>query len=48
VKLNDKAINENTEPVSDSSRISRGTIALQGHDPNSKVYYKDVMVKVPE
>ena len=48
VKLNDKVINEYTEPVNDSSRISRGTFALQGHDPDSKVFYKDVMVKVLE
>lgn len=26
--------------------ISSGTFALQGHDPGSKVYYKDIMVKV--
>lgn len=26
--------------------ISSGTIALQGHDPGSKVMYKDIMVKV--
>ena len=46
VKLNDKVINEYTEPVSDSSRISHGTFALQGHDPGSKVFYKDIMVKI--
>lgn len=48
IKLNDKIINEYTEPVSDSSRISHGTFALQGHDPGSKVFYKDIMVKVLE
>lgn len=48
VKLNDKVINEYTEAVSDSSRIARGTFALQGHDPDSKVFYKDIMVKVLE
>ena len=26
--------------------IDRGTFALQGHDPGSTVYYKDIMVKV--
>lgn len=26
--------------------ISSGTFALQGHDPQSKVYYKDIMVKI--
>ena len=27
--------------------ISEGTIALQGHDPDSIVYYKNIMVRVP-
>jgi hypothetical protein len=43
VKVNDKIINEYTE--GDQGRLSSGTFALQGHDPKSKVYYKDVMVK---
>jgi hypothetical protein len=25
--------------------LSSGTFALQGHDPNSKVYFKNIMVK---
>jgi hypothetical protein len=44
VKVNDKVINEFTE--TDQGRLSSGTIALQGHDPKSKVFYKDVMVRV--
>jgi hypothetical protein len=28
-------------------KISEGTIALQGHDPKSLVYYKNIMVRVP-
>lgn len=44
VKINDKVINEYTAP--DDSRLKGGTIALQGHDPKSKVFYKDVMIKV--
>ena len=28
-------------------RIDEGTIALQGHDPDSIVYFKNIMVKVP-
>ncbi len=43
VKINDKVINEYTE--GESGRQPTGTFALQGHDPKSKVYYKDVMVK---
>ncbi|MGB3589242.1 MAG: family 16 glycoside hydrolase, partial [Tunicatimonas sp.] len=26
--------------------LDKGTFALQGHDPKSKVYYKNIMVKV--
>jgi Domain of Unknown Function (DUF1080) len=44
VKLNDKVINEYTE--GENGRLTGGTIALQGHDPGSKVMYKDIMIKV--
>lgn len=44
VKINDKVINDYTE--GENGRLSSGTIALQGHDPKSKVFYKDVMVKI--
>lgn len=53
IKVNDKVVNEYTEPdnVERSKdmaerKISSGTFALQAHDPKSKVYYKDIMVKV--
>lgn len=52
VKLNDKTVVEYTEPENverpadaKDKVLSSGTIALQGHDPDSKVYYKDIMVK---
>ncbi len=44
VKVNGKVINELT--TGDDSRLSSGTFALQGHDPKSKVFYKNIMVKV--
>jgi hypothetical protein len=44
VKINDKVINEYTE--GETSKLNGGTVALQGHDPKSKVFYKDVMIKV--
>lgn len=44
VKVNGKTINEYTEK--DPAKIRTGTVALQGHDPKSKVYYKDIMVKL--
>ena len=52
VKINGKTVVDYTEPNNperkqgdEARRLSRGTVALQGHDPDSKVYYKDVMVK---
>lgn len=52
VKINDKTVVEYTEPDNIESlpdrktkRLSSGTFALQGHDPDSKVYYKEIMVK---
>ncbi|HEX7847307.1 MAG TPA: DUF1080 domain-containing protein [Chitinophagaceae bacterium] len=52
VKVNDKLVADYTEPA-DVKRdegmkgrlISSGTFALQGHDPKSKVYFKNIMVK---
>lgn len=50
--INDKIVMEYTEPTDidqlpdrKERRLGSGTFALQGHDPNSKVYYKDIMVK---
>lgn len=52
VKLNDKVVKDYTEPdnlvrTGDDSqrRLSSGTFALQGHDPNSLTFYKNIMVK---
>lgn len=45
VKVDGKTVNEYTVPA-EGSRLSSGTFALQGHDPKSMVYYKDIMVKV--
>ena len=49
VKVNGKVINDYTEPAEPTDklkRLSRGTVALQGHDPKSVIYYKNVMIKV--
>jgi hypothetical protein len=53
IKINDKVVVDYTEPENvlqqrgrDSGRVlSSGTFALQGHDPNSKVYFKNILVK---
>lgn len=52
IKVNDKVAVDYTEPDdvkrgkgNEQRVISSGTFALQGHDPNSVVYYKNIMVK---
>ncbi|MCW3090914.1 MAG: hypothetical protein JWP81_1983 [Ferruginibacter sp.] len=52
IKINDKTVVDYTEPenvqrnANDSlRRISSGTFAIQGHDPNSKVFFKNLLVK---
>ncbi|MFN8253448.1 MAG: DUF1080 domain-containing protein [Ferruginibacter sp.] len=53
IKINDKTVVDYTEPA-DLKReggmagrvLGSGTFALQGHDPKSKVYFKNIMVKV--
>jgi len=52
IKINDKVVVDYTEPdnvqrpADMAGRIiSSGTFALQGHDPNSKVYFKNIMVR---
>ena len=52
-RINDKIVVDYTEPDNvkreagnEGRVISAGTFALQGHDPNSKVYFKNIMVKV--
>ena len=52
IRLNDLLVVDYVEPenpVADPGRpgrrLSRGTFALQGHDPESKVSYKNILVK---
>ncbi|MHA4842572.1 3-keto-disaccharide hydrolase [Flavitalea antarctica] len=52
IKINDSTVVEYTEPDGIENtkgraekRLGNGTFALQGHDPKSKVYYKDIFVK---
>jgi hypothetical protein len=47
-KVDGKTIVDYTEPddwKNSDRRVAHGTFALQGHDPNSKVYFKNIMVK---
>ena len=47
VKINGQVITDYTEPDKhkNTRRLSSGTFALQGHDPESTVYYKDIFVR---
>lgn len=53
IKVNGKTSVEYTEPDNverpndmKGRVLSSGTFALQGHDPNSKVYFKNIQVKI--
>ena len=53
VKVDDKPVVEWTQPADwagtksfPERRIGPGTIALQGHDAGSTVYYKNIRIKV--
>jgi hypothetical protein len=52
IKINDKTVVDYDEPANvqraagmEQRVLSSGTFALQGHDPKSKVYFKNIMVK---
>jgi len=47
-KINDKVVVDYIEPEQvdrKDRKLSSGTFALQAHDPKSKVYFKNIMVK---
>ncbi len=52
IKINDKTVVDYTEPDNVAQlpgraqkHLSSGTFALQGHDPASKVFFKEVKVR---
>jgi hypothetical protein len=52
IKLNDKVVVDYTQPEGQEAaskdferRLGEGTFALQAHDPNSVVYYRNIRVK---
>jgi hypothetical protein len=54
IQINGKTTMAWTQPADwtppqgmEGRKIGEGTIALQGHDPDSIVYFKNIMVKVP-
>jgi hypothetical protein len=45
IKVNGHTVVEWTEPQGSAHKLSSGTFALQGHDPDSVVHFKNIMVK---
>ncbi|MEZ4701286.1 MAG: DUF1080 domain-containing protein [Rhodothermales bacterium] len=52
-KVNDKTLVDYTEPENAERpddmrgrRLSSGTVAIQGHDPESEVHYRNIMIKI--
>lgn len=52
VRVNNKVVAEWTQPAGwngtqefPERKLSPGTIALQGHDPRSTIYYKNILIK---
>lgn len=45
IKIDGKVVMEYAETEKSRRKLSRGTFALQAHDPRSKVYYKNIRVK---
>lgn len=48
ILVNDEIVTDYTEPEDvdrGTNVLSSGTFALQGHDPDSKVYFKNIKVK---
>lgn len=54
ISINGKVVTDYTEPENPEHlkqmpgrKLAPGTIAFQAHDPKSKVFYKDIQLKVP-
>ena len=43
--VDDRQLVDYTEPDDKPTRLTGGTIALQGHDPGSEVHYRNVMIR---
>ena len=45
VLVDDRQTVDYTEPADSATRLTGGTIALQGHDPGSEVRYRNILVR---
>ena len=49
-KIDDETVMEYTVPENSegSARLGSGTIALQAHDPDSRIYYRNLQIRLPD
>ena len=45
VLVDGRQVVDYTEPADSATRLTGGTIALQGHDPESEVHYRNIMIR---
>ena len=45
IMIDGRQVVDYTEPDSAKTRLTGGTIALQGHDPASEVHYRNIMIR---
>lgn len=45
VMVDDRQTVDYTEPADSATRLTGGTIALQGHDPDSEVRYRNIVIR---
>jgi hypothetical protein len=45
IMVDGRQVVDYTEPAGAATRLTGGTIALQGHDPGSEVHYKNIMIR---
>jgi len=45
IKVNDKVVTEYTFPDDATRKPTSGTFCIQAHDPKSKVYYRNILVR---
>ena len=45
VMVDGRTLVDYTEPSDSATRLTGGTVAIQGHDPESEVHYRNIMVR---
>ena len=45
IMINERQVVDYTEPDTSKTRLTGGTIALQGHDPGSEVHFRNILIR---